>query len=126
MHVTPSLRRRSWSQSIWPRPIAAMLLVILTMALGLESAGSRSIKHHETSVESHDWNSELFDERDNRKLDNEQPRKAYGQLPLAFEANYGQSDREVRFIARGSGYGLFLTANQAVLALRDPAKHDED
>ncbi len=42
----------------------------------------------------------------------------YGQLPLMFEPNQGQTDSRVRFIARGSGYGLFLTDQDAVLSLR--------
>lgn len=42
----------------------------------------------------------------------------YGKLPLAFEANQGQSDSRVKFILRGSGYSLFLTAVEAVLSLR--------
>ncbi|HZT72118.1 MAG TPA: choice-of-anchor D domain-containing protein, partial [Terriglobales bacterium] len=42
---------------------------------------------------------------------------AYGRLPLAFEANRGQTDPRVRFLARGPGYTLFLTSPDAVLAL---------
>ena len=42
----------------------------------------------------------------------------YGKLPMSFEANQGQADRAVRFLARGQGYGLFLTATEAVLTLR--------
>jgi uncharacterized repeat protein (TIGR01451 family) len=42
---------------------------------------------------------------------------AYGQLPLSFEANAGQTDKRVKFLSRGSGYSLFLTPNEAVLAL---------
>src|SRR5450759_1207369 len=42
----------------------------------------------------------------------------YGKLPIAFEANHGQADARVRFLARGQGYGLFLTATEAVLTLR--------
>ncbi len=41
----------------------------------------------------------------------------YGQLPLSFEANQGQSDAQVRFLARGRGYTLFLTEGEALLAL---------
>src|SRR6185369_4164249 len=41
----------------------------------------------------------------------------YGQLPLSFEANVGQSHPRVDFISRGSGYSLFLTPGEAVLAL---------
>jgi len=43
---------------------------------------------------------------------------AYGKLPLSFEANQGQTDDRVKFIARGRGYSLFLTSNEAVLSLR--------
>ena len=44
----------------------------------------------------------------------------YGKLPLSFEANQGQSDDQVKFLARGQGYGLFLTPTEAVLSLRAP------
>jgi hypothetical protein len=44
--------------------------------------------------------------------------ESYGKLPLHFEANQGQAERTVRYISRGSGYGLFLTPSEAVLNLR--------
>src|SRR5579863_10244064 len=44
----------------------------------------------------------------------------YSQLPLVFEPNQGQTDARVKFLARGSGYGLYLTAHEAVLALQQP------
>ena len=43
--------------------------------------------------------------------------EAYGKLPLGFEINQGQTDARVRFLSRGAGYTLFLTANEAVLSL---------
>ena len=46
---------------------------------------------------------------------------AYGRLPLIFEANQGQSDEAVKFMARGSGYGLFLTPQEAVLVVEHSA-----
>ena len=48
-------------------------------------------------------------------------REAYGKLPLSFEANRGQTDPVVDFVARGSGYTLFLAASEAVLYLRTAA-----
>jgi len=42
----------------------------------------------------------------------------YSHLPLMFEPNQGQSDTRVKFLARGTGYGLYLTAQEAVLALQ--------
>ena len=44
--------------------------------------------------------------------------EGYGKLPLHFEANQGQVEGTVRFLSRGSGYGLFLTSTGAVLTLR--------
>ena len=42
----------------------------------------------------------------------------YGRLPLSFEANQGQTDPQVQFLSRGSGYTLFLTQTEAVFQLR--------
>src|SRR5258708_4205846 len=41
----------------------------------------------------------------------------YASRPMSFEANLGQADSQVRFLARGTGYELFLTSTQAVLSL---------
>src|ERR1043166_2125643 len=42
----------------------------------------------------------------------------FGKLPMHFEANRGQTDSQGGFLARGSGYTLFLTPTEAVLSLR--------
>ena len=52
-------------------------------------------------------------------------------LPLPFEANQGQTDPQVKYMARGNGYTVFLTGNDTVFALqsssalvpRSSAKH---
>jgi hypothetical protein len=41
---------------------------------------------------------------------------------MVFEANQGQSDPRVKFMARGAGYGLFLTSDEAVLSLQPSPK----
>jgi hypothetical protein len=43
--------------------------------------------------------------------------QTYGNLPLSFERNQGQTDPQVRFLSRGRGYALFLTADEAVFSL---------
>ena len=50
-----------------------------------------------------------------------QPKLAasYGKLPLSFEANQGQTDARVRFLARSGGYNLFLTGDEAVLEMQE-------
>ena len=40
------------------------------------------------------------------------------QLPLSFQPNHGQTDSQVKFLSRGSGYELFLTPTQAVFSLQ--------
>jgi hypothetical protein len=47
-------------------------------------------------------------------------RAILGQLPLIFEANQGQSDPSVKFLAHGAGYSLFLEPTGAVLGLQTP------
>lgn len=46
---------------------------------------------------------------------------AYAKFPLHFEANEGQTDPRVKFLARGNGYTLFLTRAEAVLVLSTTA-----
>src|SRR6266480_985479 len=41
----------------------------------------------------------------------------FSSLPVAFEPNFGQTDPQVKYLARGNGYNLFLTSNEAVLSL---------
>jgi hypothetical protein len=42
----------------------------------------------------------------------------YGQIPLHFEANQGQADSRVKYLARGPGYSLVLTPTEVGLQLR--------
>ncbi|MFI5102864.1 MAG: SBBP repeat-containing protein, partial [Terriglobales bacterium] len=42
-------------------------------------------------------------------------------LPLFFEPNQGQTAPQVKFLAHGAGYGLFLTADEAVLEIQHSA-----
>jgi hypothetical protein len=47
--------------------------------------------------------------------------ESYGKLPLQFEANRGQTDKDVHFLSRGAGYSFYLTADEAVLVLAKPS-----
>src|SRR5438034_6603029 len=46
--------------------------------------------------------------------------ESYGKLPLQFEANRGQTHKDVHFLSRGAGYSLYLTSGEAVLVLAKP------
>jgi hypothetical protein len=54
----------------------------------------------------------------------------YGRMPLSFEINDGQIDRQVKFFSRGAGYGLYLTSSEAVMVLskreRGNSNHAEE
>ena len=58
-----------------------------------------------------------------RKLARSAPQPAHTtiwhrKLPLSFERNIGQTDPNVKFLARGSGYGIYFTTGGAVLSLQ--------
>jgi hypothetical protein len=43
--------------------------------------------------------------------------ETYANLPLSFEANFGQADGSVDYIARGNGYTVSLKQGDAAIAL---------
>jgi hypothetical protein len=43
---------------------------------------------------------------------------AYGQVPLSFEPNVGQTNDQFNFLSRGSGYTLLLNSQEAVFSLQ--------
>ncbi len=48
-------------------------------------------------------------------------RARFAKLPLSFEENAGQTDARVKYESRGSGYSLFLTADEAVFVFQGGA-----
>jgi len=52
--------------------------------------------------------------------------ESYTRSPLAFEANHGQTADQVKFVSRGAGYTVFLTNDEAVLALKNRSKSHLD
>ncbi|HYA24443.1 MAG TPA: SBBP repeat-containing protein, partial [Terriglobales bacterium] len=95
-------------------PIGAILLLIMLGVIGLRFAPSSSRFSPDTRRQGSTF-------PPNPAIS--QPvLKTYSQLPLVFEANQGQSDPRVKFLAHGSAYGLFLTADSAVLRLQHSDK----
>jgi hypothetical protein len=50
--------------------------------------------------------------------------ESYLHLPLSFERNEGQTDPQVKFLSRGSGYTLYLIPTEALLSLRNPSAEE--
>ncbi|MBL4818640.1 MAG: SBBP repeat-containing protein, partial [Deltaproteobacteria bacterium] len=53
----------------------------------------------------------------------DEPSSAYGDLPLAFEPNSGQTNSRVQFLAKVQGYNLFITGTEIVfdVVTREPS-----
>jgi hypothetical protein len=49
-------------------------------------------------------------------------RASITKLPLSFEKNLGQTDARVKYVSRGVDYDVFLTSDEAVLALHDGSR----
>jgi hypothetical protein len=49
----------------------------------------------------------------------------FGDLPLSFEPNHGQSHKKAKFLSRGSGYRLFLSATEATIALNSSTESSD-
>jgi Beta-propeller repeat len=47
-------------------------------------------------------------------------KESYSKIPLSFVANFGQADKKVKFLSRGSGYSLALTPTTFTLAVANP------
>src|SRR5271169_251668 len=110
-------RKSLRSGLVWVRALPAMVVLLL---VGSVLVGSGSRRHAAgplapipASPIPASTRSSLHSKPDARAL--------LGQLPLIFEPNQGQADPQVKFLARGAGYGLFLDATSAVLAM--PTAH---
>lgn len=94
------------------------MLVLPCLLAGLYLLGQGP--DHSNVASSHSSSNLLTHKVSSRKtpLTRRNWRMRLDQMPLRFEANQGQSARQVKFLSRGAGYTLFLTSNEAVLALQ--------
>jgi hypothetical protein len=85
---------------------AITVVVVLSTRKAHASLTDRSALGSEISTTDESTSAKIFDH--------------YGKLPLSFEPNEGQTNQQVKFLSRGPGYDLFLTATGAVLTLQKP------
>jgi hypothetical protein len=95
-------RRKFWQKSF---PSVTLGLFLALSGLAISFSESRSGERSYTLAQPHPITQARMSED-------------YGKLPLSFEVNRGQTDGEVKFLARGQGYTLFLTSTEAVFQLR--------
>ncbi|KAA1419015.1 hypothetical protein F0U44_11165 [Nocardioides humilatus] len=97
--------RASWSVHSISRQLAALVPLALTATLTAFTAQPAAQATPPPAS------------ADASKATEHQARHALADLPLSFEANRGQSDARVRYLARGDGFTLFLTRHRAVFGL---------
>ncbi|MGB8064261.1 MAG: SBBP repeat-containing protein [Candidatus Sulfotelmatobacter sp.] len=93
-----------WKPIVWI--VAALSVAVLAFA------GVTHLRHQRATVSQLPANAPAA-----RAAQSSRVRSNFGALPLAFEANQGQTDPRVKYMARGSGYTVFLTPNDTVFAL---------
>jgi hypothetical protein len=103
--------RGAWGNVVKLAGVAVLLCCVLLLTY-VKGSGK-----HVHSGKAGGTSAKPVDAAGNRRL-----AEAYGKLPMSFEENQGQTAREVRYVAHGGGYELFLTPQEAVLALR-PNEH---
>lgn len=116
------LNRRQSGKTCSPtRVLVAITLLMIFAAVAL-TAGSSAAKLGGANAAN---SQRLFASRSTSSATAPSARQpvlaTYSHLPLIFEPNQGQTDASVRFLARGAGYGLYLTAQEAVLAFQQAA-----
>ena len=123
-----SLGEKLGSSRARPLILGAML-VLLAAGSALLGSGSRRYAQRATAqfpaapIPTSSGSSRFFSAIESAHLkplySKPEARAILGQLPLIFEPNHGQADRQVKFLARGAGYSLFLDSTSAVLAHAD-------
>jgi hypothetical protein len=132
-----SVDRRWWETSVVRGRILAAGLVLLAAGFGLLGVGSRFGHAGLDKVPAVTVSPFVTPGLASAKAvapENEaqiRARTFLSGLPLAFEPNQGQghlkpADERARFVARGSGYGLFLGSQGATLTLLSPAAAKQD
>lgn len=104
------------SASVPPPPPPPAISVSLSQATATVQAGATT--QFTATVVNHSANTRVT----RPALARLEVAKDFGELPLSFEVNRGQTSPQVEFLSRGRGYELFLTANEAMLSLRGSQK----
>ncbi|HEX8282985.1 MAG TPA: SBBP repeat-containing protein [Pyrinomonadaceae bacterium] len=94
-----------------PRTLTRIGLLLASLLLSLSLLAGRSPEHAPASHA--ETNAPAQTHAPGARLEN-----SLARLPASFEANAGQADARVKFVSRGEGHTLMLTAEGATLALR--------
>jgi hypothetical protein len=120
----PASSSRKWMRGVG---VAASIVIVAVVALAWSPSRQRAVAaDSSSSVASHSVvSSSVAPSSVSQAKAGSLPAQAklragLAALPLAFEQNQGQVDPRAKYMARGNGYKLFLTASDAVLTLKSP------
>ncbi|HZQ95936.1 MAG TPA: SBBP repeat-containing protein [Candidatus Sulfotelmatobacter sp.] len=105
---------------VW-MPAVCILAIVIVAAIGVIGAGPANSRGPATTVPAKNSLS-LLKARSRTTKAQARAQESYATLPLAFEANQGQADPQVKYTARGKGYTLFLTSDKAYFVMPVAAK----
>ncbi|MGB2606569.1 MAG: hypothetical protein WBC78_23395, partial [Candidatus Sulfotelmatobacter sp.] len=105
---------RGWTFAFCIVPILGVIFLAVPLVVGPASHRGNAGALSATSFESQPG---VVKSSAVKPVARAQIQASYATLPLAFEPNQGQTDSQVQYMARGDGYTLFLTANDAVFSL---------
>jgi YD repeat-containing protein len=114
--LTDNSHDQNWALANWDTNNG---LVEWSTGTGTTHQPSSSYSGSSSQVKADSLKQESLDEKARAQIE-----ESYGKLPLRFEANAGQTDSQVKFLSRGSGYSLFLTPTESVLALSRSVKEE--
>ena len=100
-----------------PEVLRVFFALSLVTSLLVPFTSRITAKSATVSEKTHELFSASTDHQDRMRVT-----KAYGQIPLSFEPNQGQSRNQAKFISRGAGYNLFLMPTEALLSLSKAEK----
>ena len=97
----------------------ALILALLLGSIVTPILGEAQPSAYAAVLVSNNAETHMPDVSSPRSLQKAEAIRNYQKAPLSFEANQGQRDRSVKYLARGAGYQLHLTSNEAVFWLKD-------
>jgi uncharacterized repeat protein (TIGR01451 family) len=97
---------------------AIIFSAVLILASSTSDRAGLSGRHHSINEKSPQSVSQTEPDRVQLSVEKDGIRERLALLPLQFEMNQGQRDEAVKFISRGTGFELFLTADSAVLKMQ--------
>jgi hypothetical protein len=106
-------------QAVQPKGTSIMWPTIASLCLALSKLAPRKAR----SRRRHAFRCPVLEALEDRTVPSGASLASYGELPLSFEVNRGQTAAPVNYLARGSGYTLFLSATQATLGLTQQPAH---